>query len=133
MFWFRLSRSALIFECLLFGLKDRGPLILLLPDVSSASVAGIFRGLGFWVVARRIRATTQEPSHLKMPATDAGETSGRRSIGRPRFLCPKSKHSNISADRESLYRRLLCLQLTIFILYIFQHYLFICFYFYFFL
>ena len=37
-----------------------------------------------------------------MPATDTGETSGRRSISRPRFLSPKSKHSNISADRESL-------------------------------
>ena len=37
-----------------------------------------------------------------MPATDAGETSGRRSISRPQFLSPKSKHSNISADRESL-------------------------------
>ena len=33
---------------------------------------------------------------------DAGETSGRRSISRPRSLSPKSKHSNISADRESL-------------------------------
>ena len=46
--------------------------------------------------------TTQEPSPLKMPATDAGETSGRRSISRPRSLSPKGKHSNISADRESL-------------------------------
>ena len=49
-----------------------------------------------------LRATTQEPSPLKMSATDAGETSVRRSISRPRFLSPKSKHSNISADRESL-------------------------------
>ena len=31
-----------------------------------------------------------------MPATDAGKTSGRRSISRPRFLSPKSKHSNYS-------------------------------------
>ena len=46
----------IIFECLLFGPKNRGLLILLLPDVSPASVAGI----------------------------------------------PKSKHSNISANRESL-------------------------------
>ena len=38
-----------LFECLLFGLKDRGQIILLLPDVSPASVAGIFRGLGSWV------------------------------------------------------------------------------------
>ena len=37
-----------------------------------------------------------------MPATDAGKTSGRRSISRPRFLSPKSKHSSISADRESI-------------------------------
>ena len=50
----------------------------------------------------RLRATTQEPDPLKMPATDAGETSGRRSISRPRFLSPKSKHSNTSTDRESL-------------------------------
>ena len=42
-----------------------------------------------------------------MTATDAGETSGRRSISRPRFLSPKSKHSNISADRESLNRKYL--------------------------
>ena len=76
----------MIFECLLFGLENRGLPILLLPDVSPASVAGIFRGPGSWVVARNLR----------------GETSGRRSISRPRFLSPKSKHSNISADRESL-------------------------------
>jgi hypothetical protein len=37
-----------------------------------------------------------------MPATDAGETLGRRSINRPRVLSPKSKHTNISADREGL-------------------------------
>jgi hypothetical protein len=42
-----------------------------------------------------------EPGPLKMPATDAGEMSGR-SISRPRFLSLKSKHSNISANRESL-------------------------------
>jgi hypothetical protein len=42
---FRLSRSSLIFEFLPFGLKDRGLLIIILPDVSPASVAGIFRGL----------------------------------------------------------------------------------------
>ena len=30
-----------------------------------------------------------------MPATDVGETSGKRSISRPQFLSPKSKHSNI--------------------------------------
>ena len=41
-YWFKLSRSALILECLLFGLKNRGLLILLLPDVSPASVAGTF-------------------------------------------------------------------------------------------
>ena len=72
------KNSIKAFEYLLFGLKNRGLLILLLPDVSPASVAGIFRGHGSWVVARR------------------------RSISRPRFLSPKSKHSNISADRESL-------------------------------
>ena len=43
-----------IFKCLLFGLKNRGLLILILPDVSPASVAGIFRGLGPWVVARSL-------------------------------------------------------------------------------
>ena len=80
-YWFRLSRSALIFEYLLFGLKNRGLLILLHPDVSPASVACIFRGLGSWVVARSL-------------LTDAGETSGRRSISRPWFLSPKSKHLN---------------------------------------
>ena len=53
MHWLRLSRSALIFECLLFGLKNRG-LSILLPDVSPASVAGIFRGLVSWVVARSV-------------------------------------------------------------------------------
>ena len=41
-------------------------------------------------------------SPLKMPATDAGETSGSRSISRPQSLSPKGKHSNISADGESL-------------------------------
>ena len=41
-YWFKLSRSALILECLLFGLKNRGLLILLFPDVWPASVAGIF-------------------------------------------------------------------------------------------
>ena len=41
-YWFKRSRSALILECLLFGLKNRGLLILLFPDVSPASVAGIF-------------------------------------------------------------------------------------------
>ena len=34
-----------IFECLPFGLRDHGLLILLLPDVLPVSVAGIFRGL----------------------------------------------------------------------------------------
>ena len=42
------------FECLHFGLKNRGLLMLLLPDVSPASVAGIFRILGSWVVARSL-------------------------------------------------------------------------------
>ena len=96
---------SIIFECLFFGLKNRGLLILLLPDVSPASVAGIFRGLGSQVVARNLldsEQQPQEPSPLKMPATDAGETSGRRSISIPRFLRPKSKHSNISAHCESL-------------------------------
>ena len=37
-----------------------------------------------------------------MPATDACETSGSRIISRPRLLSPEGKHSNISADRESL-------------------------------
>ena len=101
-YWFRLSRSALIFECLLFGFKDRDLLILVLPDVSAACVTGFCRGLSSWIVAR---------SPLKMPATDAGETSGRRSISRPRFLNPKSKHSNISADRESLNQKKLYLQI----------------------
>ena len=41
-YWFKLSRSALILECLLFGLKNRGLLIFLIPDVSPASAAGIF-------------------------------------------------------------------------------------------
>ena len=36
-----------------------------------------------------------------MLATDTGETSGRRSISRPRSLSPKGRHSNISADRKS--------------------------------
>ena len=48
LYWFKLSWSALI----LFGLKKRGLLILLLPDVSPASVAGIFREPGSWVIAR---------------------------------------------------------------------------------
>ena len=50
---------------------------------------------GVWCKPRtfsRIWATTQEPSPLKIAATYAGETSGRRSISRPRFLSPKSKH-----------------------------------------
>ena len=37
---------------------------------------------------------TQEPNPLKMLATDAGETSGSRSISRPQSLSPKGKHSN---------------------------------------
>ena len=41
-------------KCLPFGLKDRGLLILILPDVSPASVAGIFRRLRSWVVARSL-------------------------------------------------------------------------------
>ena len=36
-YWFKLTQSALILECLLFGLKNRGLLIILLPDVSPAS------------------------------------------------------------------------------------------------
>ena len=79
------AHTTLIFECLLFGLKTRGLLILLLPDISPASVAGNNPG-----------ARSSE---------DAGETSGR-SISRPRVLSPKSKHSNISADRESLNQQL---------------------------
>ena len=63
-------KQAKTFECLPFGLRDRGLLILLLPEVSPASVSG--------------------------------ETSGSRSIRRPRYLSPKGKHSNIIADRESL-------------------------------
>ena len=46
-----LYKTRTLFECLLFGLKNRGLLILLLPDVSPVSVAGIFRGLGSWAVA----------------------------------------------------------------------------------
>ena len=52
--WFRISRAVLIFERLPSGLRDRGLLILLLPDISPASVTGIFRGLGSWVVARSL-------------------------------------------------------------------------------
>ena len=81
------------------GVKNRGLLTLFLPDVSPASVTGIFKGLGSWAVAR---TPTQEQSPLKMPAIDVGETSGRKSISRPRSLSPKGKHSNISVDRESL-------------------------------
>ena len=76
MYWFRLSRSALIFECLLFRLKNRGILILLLPDVSPASSEPRSQVL--------CRCRSQIP----------GETSGRRSSSRPRFLSPKSKRSN---------------------------------------
>ena len=47
-------KCTVISEYLLFGLKNRGLLILLLPDVSPASVAGIFRGLGSWVVAQSL-------------------------------------------------------------------------------
>ena len=42
------------FECLLFRLKNRGLLILILPGVSPASMAGIFRELGSWVVAQSL-------------------------------------------------------------------------------
>ena len=62
----------------------------------------VYNDVGKQKTFSRLRATTQEPSPQKMPATDAGETSGRRSISRPRFLSPKSKHSSISADLESL-------------------------------
>ena len=48
------------FECLLFGLKDRGLLILLLSDVSPASVAGIFRGL---VAGHRCRRNVREKKY----------------------------------------------------------------------
>ena len=68
-----------IFECLLFGLRDRGLLILLLPDVSPASVAGIFRGLAPGLLLGVSQAKHQGVS-----------------------LSPKGKHSNINADCESL-------------------------------
>ena len=86
------------FEYLPFGLRT-GLLILLLPGVSPASVAGNFRGLTPGLL---LGVYDPEASSLKMPATDAGETSGSRSISRPRSLSPKGKQSNTSADRESI-------------------------------
>ena len=68
----------------LSGPRGRGLLILLLPDVSPASVGGIFRGMAPGLLFG--------VSPLKMPATDAGETSGSRNISRPRPLSPKGKH-----------------------------------------
>ena len=86
--WFRLSRSALIFECLPFGLKDRGLLILLLPDVSPASTAGIFRGLAPGL------ASEQQPRSqvLWRCRLQTQAKRGRRSVSRPRSLSPKGKH-----------------------------------------
>ena len=43
MYSFKLSRSAMIYKCLFSGSRSRGLLFLPLPDVSNASVAGIFR------------------------------------------------------------------------------------------
>ena len=60
--WFSLSRSALMFECLLFGLKNRGLLILLLPDALPASVVGIFRRLDSWVFARKVNIQISVPT-----------------------------------------------------------------------
>ena len=85
-------------KCLPFGLKGRDLLILLLPDVSPASVVGIFRELA----PALLLGVYTRASSLKMLARDAGETSGSKRISRPRLLNPKGKHLNISADRESL-------------------------------
>ena len=49
-----------------------------------------------------------------MLATDAGEMSGR-SISRRRFSSPESKHSNISADRESLNQNIIIIIIIIII------------------
>ena len=71
------------------GLRGR-ILPLLLPDVSPTSVAGILRELAplllfgvYWTQNKSIGA-----SPLKMPATDVGVTSGKRS-DRPRSLSPE--------------------------------------------
>ena len=62
-YWFRLSWSALIFKCLPFGLKGRGLLFVLVPDVSPASVVGIFRELAPVLLLFRV--------YWKLPQTRA--------------------------------------------------------------
>ena len=70
--------------------RGQGLPLLLLPNVSPISVAGIFRTLPpmllftYWT-PNNIMGT----SSLEMFATDVGATSGKRKSGRQRPLSPK--------------------------------------------
>ena len=69
--------------------------LLLLPDVSLASVAGIFSP------PQKTPSNSAVASPVKMPATDLIETSGRR-CGRPRHLSPEDDLLYINAVYQTI-------------------------------